>query len=97
MRVRWIPVLAVAGLVAIGVLQTLVVAQSTRQPDAFIVRAAEALGGVARIRSLRNITIAGYGETAYMNGGGNISASPDAPQKWVSVPEYEKTIDLEHG
>ena len=32
-----------------------------------------------------------------MNGGGNISASPDAPQKWVSIPEYEKTIDLEHG
>ncbi len=32
-----------------------------------------------------------------MNGGGNISASVDAPQKWISVPDYEKTIDLEHG
>ena len=41
--------------------------------------------------------MAGYGETAYMNGGGNISASPDAPQKWISIPEYEKTIDVEHG
>src|SRR5689334_14446682 len=71
--------------------------QSTPQPHAFIARAADALGGMARIRAIRNITISGYGETAYMNGGGNISASPDAPQKWVSIPEYEKTLDLEHG
>jgi len=67
------------------------------QAPAIIMRAAEALGGAARLRAVRNITVAGYGEAAYMNGGGNISASPDAPQKWVSIPEYEKTIDLEHG
>src|SRR5689334_2344026 len=70
-----------------------------QRPDpagAVVAQAAEALGGAARIRAIRNITVAGYGEAAYMNGGGNISASPDAPQKWVSVPEYEKTIDLEH-
>jgi glyoxylase-like metal-dependent hydrolase (beta-lactamase superfamily II) len=66
------------------------------QRAAMITRAAEALGGVQRIRSIRNITVAGYGELAYMNGGGNISASADAPQKWVSIPEYEKTVDLEH-
>ena len=46
---------------------------------------------------VKTIVVAGYGETAYMNGGGNISASVEAPQKWISVPEYEKTIDLEHG
>jgi glyoxylase-like metal-dependent hydrolase (beta-lactamase superfamily II) len=68
-----------------------------QQGPTIIARAAEALGGAARIRSIRTITVAGYGETAYMNGGGNISASLDAPQKWVSIPEYEKTIDLEHG
>src|SRR5688500_18814450 len=64
---------------------------------AVVTRAAEALGGAARLRSVRTITVAGYGENAYYNGGGNISASPDAPQKWVRVPEYEKTLDLEHG
>ena len=62
-----------------------------------VARAAAALGGASRLRAVKTITIAGYGENAYMNGGGNISASVDAPQKWVSVPEYEKTIDLEHG
>src|SRR5579871_4012970 len=58
------------------------------QAPAIIMRAAEALGGAARLRAVRNITVAGYGEAAYMNGGGNISASRDAPQKWVSIPEY---------
>src|SRR5689334_12183482 len=66
-------------------------------PAAFVARAAEALGGAARLRAIKTITVAGYGEAAYMNGGGNISASPDAPQKWISIPEYEKTVDLEHG
>ena len=68
-----------------------------QQAQAIVARAAGALGGAARLRALKNITVAGYGEAAYMNGGGNISASPDAPQKWVSIPEYEKTVDLEHG
>ncbi|HVZ22194.1 MAG TPA: MBL fold metallo-hydrolase [Vicinamibacterales bacterium] len=94
MHVRRIPAAAAASLVAVAVLHLHAAGQS---PDAFLMRAAEALGGVARIRAVKNITVAGYGETAYMNGGGNISASPDAPQKWISVPEYEKTIDLEHG
>jgi len=96
MRRPRILALTAAGLAAVAS-HWQVGAQSPQQPDAFIARAADALGGVARIRAIRNITVSGYGETAYMNGGGNISASPDAPQKWVSVPEYEKTIDLEHG
>ena len=32
-----------------------------RQPAPLITRAADALGGVQRIRSIRNITVAGYG------------------------------------
>jgi hypothetical protein len=58
--------------------------------------AAEALGGRQRILSLKTIKIEGYGQAAYQNGGGNISSSPDAPQKWIDIPEYEKIIDLEH-
>jgi hypothetical protein len=55
-----------------------------------IAGAAEALGGRERVLAVKTIILEGYGEAAYMNGGGNISASPDAPQKWVSIPEYEK-------
>jgi Metallo-beta-lactamase superfamily len=70
-----------------------------QQPQAaarLIAGAAEALGGRERILAVKTIVLEGYGEAAYMNGGGNISASPEAPQKWISIPEYEKTIDLEH-
>jgi glyoxylase-like metal-dependent hydrolase (beta-lactamase superfamily II) len=70
--------------------------QQTQTAVRVIAGAAEALGGRERILAVKTIVLEGYGETAYMNGGGNISASPDAPQKWVSIPEYEKTIDLEH-
>jgi hypothetical protein len=59
--------------------------------------AAQALGGKDRILALKTLTIYGYGQQAYQNGGGNIVASPDAPQKWVNVNGLERTIDLEHG
>ena len=59
--------------------------------------AAEALGGKDRILSLKTLKIYGYGQQAYQNGGGNITASPDAPQKWINVIGLERTIDLEHG
>ena len=69
---------------------TLAVAGSTlwagaqqRQPGDVIKLAAEALGGAGRLRAIKTIAVAGYGETAYMNGGGNISASVSAPQKWI--------------
>ena len=59
--------------------------------------AAEALGGKNRILALKTLTIYGYGQQAYQNGGGNITASPDAAQKWVNVNGLQRTIDLEHG
>src|SRR5437870_194933 len=62
-----------------------------------ITRAAEALGGKDRILAVKTLTIYGYGQQAYQNGGGNITASPDAPQKWVNVNGLQRTIDFEHG
>ena len=62
-----------------------------------ITRAAEALGGKERILSVKTLTIYGYGQQAYQNGGGNITASIDAPQKWVNINGLARTIDLEHG
>lgn len=82
---------------AVAASSLLASAQQQSRADNVVTRAAEALGGAARLRAVKTIVVAGYGETAYMNGGGNISASVEAPQKWISVPDYEKTIDLEHG
>ena len=56
--------------------------------------AAEALGGRNRILAIKTLTIEGYGHQAYQLGGGNISSSADAPQKWIHLNDYERTFDL---
>src|ERR1051325_3155253 len=59
--------------------------------------AASALGGADRIRALRNLTLVGYAQYAYQNGGGNISPLPGAPQKFIAANDYRRIYDLEHG
>src|SRR4029453_19585908 len=71
-------------------------AQSGSPGLALITRAANALGGRDRILAIKTLTIEGYGQLAYQNGGGNITSSINAPQKWTSVSDYLRTIDLEH-
>ena len=68
-----------------------------QQPQAairLIVGAADALAGRDRVLAVRTIVLDGYGEAAYQNGGGNISASPDALQKWVSIPELRSSLSM---
>jgi glyoxylase-like metal-dependent hydrolase (beta-lactamase superfamily II) len=60
-----------------------------------IARAATALGGRDRLLAIKTLTIEGYGQLAYQNGGGNITASPDAPQKWINIQEYARVIQLD--
>lgn len=57
--------------------------------------AAEALGGKDRILSVKTIRVDGYGQQAYQNGGGNLTGSPDAPQKWTNINGLSWTFDLE--
>ena len=60
-------------------------------------QAAEALGGAKRVGAVKNITLAGYGQYAYMFGGGRITGSPDAPQKYQAANDLRRVYDLEHG
>jgi glyoxylase-like metal-dependent hydrolase (beta-lactamase superfamily II) len=62
-----------------------------------VTRAAEAMGGREKILALKRIAVEGYGQLAYQNGGGNITSSPDAPQKWIDVRDYSRVVDLEQG
>ena len=62
-----------------------------------VAQAAEALGGRARLLSLRTIVVEGYGQAAQQNGGGNVTSSPDAPQKWQNLNGYSRTVDLANG
>ncbi len=75
---------------------TVMCGQSSGQSNAMgvVERAAEALGGRDRILSVGTLKIEGYGQQAGQNGGGNPSASPDAPQVWNNIQAYEKTIDV---
>jgi glyoxylase-like metal-dependent hydrolase (beta-lactamase superfamily II) len=93
---RRVAVLLLAG--AITVPLAIGMRAQTRTPALDLVtRAADALGGRDRVMALKTLQIVGYGELAYFNGGGNISADPAAPQKWQKVLDFTRTIDLEHG
>ena len=69
-------------------------AQSTAQEQ--LQASAVALGGLSRIQAVRNITLVGYGQWAYQYGGGNISADPNAPQKWAAANDLKRVYDLEN-
>ena len=87
-------VIGIACILA-GGLQGNLAGQATSAIDV-VTRAAEALGGRDRILSIRTLTIEGYGQLAYQNGGGNITSSPDAPQKWIDVNGYSRVIDVQN-
>jgi hypothetical protein len=58
--------------------------------------AATALGGAPRLQGLRNLTLIGYAQYAYQNGGGNISPLPGAPQKLIAANDYRRIYDLQN-
>lgn len=58
--------------------------------------AATALGGAQRLQALRNITLLGYAQYAYQNGGGNISPLPGAPLKLIAANDYRRVYDLQN-
>jgi hypothetical protein len=78
--------LAVSGLAA--------VAQTPSPESTLVAAAADALGGRDRLLALRSLRIEGSGQLASQMGGGNITGSPDAPQKWINIVDHERTIDL---
>jgi glyoxylase-like metal-dependent hydrolase (beta-lactamase superfamily II) len=65
-----------------------------RQP---VVEAANALGGLAKVNATRNITLYGYGMSAYGFGGGNITGGPNAPQKYIAENDLRRVYDLENN
>jgi glyoxylase-like metal-dependent hydrolase (beta-lactamase superfamily II) len=64
---------------------------------AIVEDAARLLGGIDRVQGVRNITLHGYGQYAYQMGGGRISGSPDAPEKYMAANDLTRVYDLENG
>jgi glyoxylase-like metal-dependent hydrolase (beta-lactamase superfamily II) len=89
----------VVPLLTAAVVTTLAIglaAQRSSPELQLVTRTADALGGRDRLMAMKTLQIVGYGELAYFNGGGNITADSGAPQKWQKVLEHTRTIDLEH-
>jgi glyoxylase-like metal-dependent hydrolase (beta-lactamase superfamily II) len=63
---------------------------------ALVRNAAEALGGADKVRAVRNISMAGYGQWSWLSGAEEISASPHAPQKLAAGNDLRRVYDLEH-
>ena len=59
--------------------------------------AAEAMGGLERLRSVENFAFTGFGQQLYFEGGGNITGDVNAPPKWRAVADAQRTFDLRSG
>lgn len=57
-------------------------------------QAAEAMGGIDRLRRLENFVMTGFGMTISQLGGGNLSPDPRAPSKWQAANAVERRFDL---
>jgi glyoxylase-like metal-dependent hydrolase (beta-lactamase superfamily II) len=73
------------------------VAQMPASQPRVLLDAAEALGGLAQINAIDNITLIGYGQRLYQYGGGGITGSVHAPLKWQQLNDLRRVYDLENG
>jgi glyoxylase-like metal-dependent hydrolase (beta-lactamase superfamily II) len=87
-------VVAIVAAVAIG---RPVSGQNANTARAVVEQAAKALGGIERIRSIRNITLNGYAQYAYQFGGGRVTGEPSAPEKYIAANDLRRVYDLEHN
>jgi hypothetical protein len=53
-----------------------------------------AMGGRDRLQRIDTLVYTGFGQDAYMDGGGNITAEMNAPPKWRAIADAQRSIDL---
>jgi glyoxylase-like metal-dependent hydrolase (beta-lactamase superfamily II) len=92
--VRVVSIAAIAAAVVVG---RPVSGQNADRARTLIERAAGALGGLERVRDIRNITLTGYAQYAYQFGGGRITGESFAPEKYIAANDLRRVYDLEHN
>ena len=55
---------------------------------------ADAMGGRERLLRIETLVYTGFGQDAYMDGGGNVTAEVNAPQKWRAIADAQRSFDL---
>ena len=58
---------------------------------------ATAMGGKDRLQRVSNFALTGFGQRAYMDGGGNVTGDVNAPAKWQGVIDAQRSFDLRQG
>lgn len=61
---------------------------------AVLEEAAEAMGGLDKLRSLDNVVLTGFGQRVYYQGGGFLIGDPKAPPKWQALVDVQRTFYL---
>lgn len=69
-------------------------AQEVSPERQLVIDAANAMGGVERLQSVRTLRLRGYGQEAYQDGGSKITTQDSAPEKMTNLSAYERLIDL---
>ena len=54
----------------------------------------QAMGGRERLQRVETLVYTGFGQDAYQDGGGNITAEPNVPPKWRAIADAQRSIDL---
>lgn len=62
--------------------------------NALLDQVAAAMGGRDRLQAITTLVYTGFGQDAYMDGGGNITAEPNAPPKWRAIADAQRSIDV---
>ena len=55
---------------------------------------ATAMGGRDRLQRIESLVYTGFGQDAYMDGGGNITAEVNVPPKWRAIADAQRSFDL---
>ena len=57
-------------------------------------RVVAAMGGRERLQRIDTLVYTGFGQDAYQDGGGNITAEVNVPPKWRAIADAQRSLDL---
>lgn len=88
-------VLAGALLAGVGAVLPAAVAIAQETPaTGLLEQVINAMGGRERLQRVDTLVYTGFGQDAYMDGGGNITADLNSPPKWRAIADAQRSIDL---
>jgi hypothetical protein len=90
----WIRVALVAAVAATVVCAASPVVAQQTPAERLLEQVATAMGGRDRLQRIDTLVYTGFGQDAYMDGGGNITAEANVPPKWRAIADAQRSIDL---